>query len=127
MQVTRFALVVALLLVASVAQADDLPEAPPSERCRVISKCSATGIECGPNDEPCKERAREKGLEITCETKAGRLVYCPPLTGHADSKAIWFLLAAAVTLAVGGTAVAWHLLRSSKVVKPEDDAPTKAP
>lgn len=119
MQLGRVVIFALTMVVGTtVARADELPDPPPSERCRVISKCSSTGIECGPNDSACKDRAREKGLEITCETKTGALVYCPPLTGHADSKAIWILLAAAVTLAVGGTAVAYRLLKK----RPEENA-----
>lgn len=75
------------------------------------------------------DQAREKGLEIFCEGRS-ELVYCPPLTGRADSKAIWVLLAAAVTLAVGGTAVAWRMLNPSGVTKgvnPTDDPPAKEP
>jgi hypothetical protein len=58
--------------------------------------------------------ATSRGLEIICEDKrppATKLVYCPPDTGHADSKVVWILLAAAALLAIGGSAVAWLVLR----------------
>ena len=105
------AAIVALTMVAwpTIAMADDLPRRPP-EACTVHKHCSSTGMACNLKDSACTNKAREKGLEIFCEGEF-EAVYCPPITGHADSKAIWVLLAAAVTLGVGGTAVAWRLLR----------------
>jgi len=69
---------------------------------------------CEPSDRACTEVARSKDLEVRCEqTCEGgpQLVYCPPDTGRADSQVVWILLAVAILLAVGGSALFYFVLR----------------
>lgn len=104
-------LVLALVLTASVAHAE-----PPrcDELCSVNRNCSSTGLLCDPDDRSCTSSATSKGLEVKCEQRcenATRYVYCPPDTGRSDSGFIWILLGLAGLLAVGGTGVAWSVLR----------------
>jgi hypothetical protein len=69
---------------------------------------------CEPSDRACTELARSKDLEVRCEQTCGggqQLVYCPPDTGRADSGIVWILLAVAMLLAVGGSALFWLVLR----------------
>lgn len=82
--------------------------------CSVNRNCSSTGIACAPDDRACIDRARTSNLEVKCEQTcddAVRFIYCPPDTGRSDSSYVWILLVLASVLAVGGTAVAWMVLR----------------
>jgi len=84
------------------------------ELCSVNRNCSSTGLLCDPADRACTSDATSKGLEVKCEQlceSGKRFVYCPPDTGRSDSSFIWILLALAGLLAVGGTGVAWTVLR----------------
>jgi hypothetical protein len=62
--------------------------------------------------------ARDHNLEVKCEQACSdgkHLVYCPPETGRADdSRVVWVLLSFAGLLAIGGSAVAWVVLRKKK-------------
>jgi hypothetical protein len=69
---------------------------------------------CDPGDRACTELARSKDLEVRCEqqcTGGQQLVYCPPDTGRADSGIVWILLAVALLLAIGGSALLWMVIR----------------
>lgn len=69
---------------------------------------------CDGGDRSCAEQARSKDLEVKCEQRCAsgpRLVYCPPDTGRSDSKVVWILMTLAVTLAVGGSILAWLVLK----------------
>ena len=86
--------------------------------CSVNRNCSSTGFACEPDDRACLSRARELDLEVKCEQRCDegkvRLVYCPQDAGRSDSKVVWILLSFAVVLAVGGSSVAWLVLRKKK-------------
>jgi hypothetical protein len=106
----------AALSLGSPARADaprasaGCPELP----CSVIRNCSSTGVACRPDDRACAEEARGKDLEVKCEQPCDdgpRLVYCPPDTGRSDSKVVWLLLTMAITVAIGGSAILWVVLR----------------
>lgn len=81
----------------------------------MLRNCSSTGVACEPDDRSCATEAREKNLEVKCEQQCEegkkKLVYCPPDTGRSDSNVVWFLLAAAGALAVGGVSLGWLVLR----------------
>ena len=69
---------------------------------------------CEPSDRACTEVARSKDLEVRCEQTCeggAQLVYCPPDTARADSGIVWILLAVAILLAVGGSALFYFVLR----------------
>jgi hypothetical protein len=105
-----------LLVVALVAFATSARAEGPSceETCSVNRNCSSTGIACKPDDRACTDRARSSNLEVKCEQQCDdgtRFVYCPPDTGRADSGYVWIMLALAGVLAVGGTTLAWVVLR----------------
>jgi hypothetical protein len=71
-------------------------------------------MSCEPSDRACTELARSKDLEVRCEQTCDggkQLVYCPPDTRRADSGIVWILLAVAMLLAVGGSALFWLVLR----------------
>ncbi len=87
---------------------------PQTDPCSVERKCSSDGVMCARNDATCKSDATSRQLEILCTTEGEEnFVYCPRLTGHADSKAIWVLLGFAVLVAVGGLLVMRRVLKSS--------------
>jgi hypothetical protein len=92
---------------AAPPSCDELP-------CSVNRNCSSTGVACRPDERECNDEARGKGLEIKCEQKCSdgpRLVHCPADTGRSDSRVVWILLSLAVVLAIGGSTVAWVVLR----------------
>ena len=108
------ALVLALVGLAPSARAD----APICDQiCSINRNCSSTGVACAPEDRDCTNGAVAKGLEVKCEQSCDtgkRFVYCPPDTGRSDSGFVWILLALAGALAVGGTGVAWMVLRKEQ-------------
>lgn len=113
MRAVTLTLLVALLsTVATTARADETCHELP---CSVMRNCSSTGMACETEDRSCATQARDKNLEVKCEQQCeqgkNKLVYCPPDTGRSDSNIVWFLLAAAGVLAVGGISGAWLLLR----------------
>jgi hypothetical protein len=69
-------------------------------------KCSASGVECRPDDRACAESARAKGLEVVCDRPEGVFVYCPPGATTRDSKVVWVLLVVAAAFAIVGGIVA---------------------
>lgn len=80
--------------------------------CTVERKCSSTGKACAVEDRVCQNEAIASGLEVTCERVEPRgYVYCPAGGEQRDSGVVWLLLAAALAIAVFGSAVAWALLR----------------
>lgn len=80
--------------------------------CTVERKCSSTGKACAVEDRACQNEAIASGLEVTCERVEPRgFVYCPPGGEQRDSGVVWILLAAALAIAVFGSALAWLLLR----------------
>jgi hypothetical protein len=106
-------LLLAMTLGSSLAFAGPEPNCPELP-CSVIRHCSSTGVACDPADRACSEAARSRDLEVKCEqqcTDGQRLVYCPPDTGRSDPRIVWILLSVAVVLAVGGTTLAWVVLR----------------
>lgn len=107
----RVALALALAAPATTAHA----ETPACEqRCSVNRNCSNTGIACAPDDRECTNGATAKGLEVKCEQtceSGKRFIYCPADAGRSDSGFVWVLLALAGGLAVGGTALAYSVLR----------------
>lgn len=111
LRVQSLALVFALAALAPSAHAN-APTCDPT--CSVNRNCSSTGVACLPEDRDCTNGATAKGLEVKCEQTCdtGKVfVYCPPDTGRSDSGFVWILLALAGTLAVGGTGLAWMVLR----------------
>ena len=117
------ALVLALLTTATTAHALKPVSRPPLTcqelPCSVIRNCSSTGLACEPDDRDCTAQARERNLEVKCEQQCDegkrQLVYCPPDTGRSDSNAVWFLLAVAGALAVGGITLTWLMLEKKNV------------
>jgi hypothetical protein len=111
------AVVTALILVVStsVSTAHAAPAATCDELpCSVNRNCSSTGVACRPDERECNNEARARGLEIKCEQRCSdgaRLVHCPADTGRSESRVVWILLSLAVVLAVGGTTLAWVVLR----------------
>lgn len=96
---------------ATRALADTLPC---EQICSVNRNCSSTGVACDPGDRACTNGATSKGLEVKCEQScdSGKMfIYCPPEAGRSDSGFVWVLLALAGALAVGGTGVAWMVLK----------------
>jgi hypothetical protein len=84
-----------------------------NDRCSTTLKCSASGLDCAEGDRACQEHARAQALEVVCDRPGddGRhFVYCPPGGRSRDSGAVWILLVVASAIAIGGTAIAWHLL-----------------
>jgi hypothetical protein len=111
MSALALVLVLAFQLVVATAHAD-VPTC--DQTCSVNRNCSSTGVACNPADRECTNGATAKGLEVKCEQSCdtGKVfVYCPPDTGRSDSGFVWVLLVLAGVLAVGGTGVAWVVLR----------------
>ncbi len=109
----RLAIAAALLMTAEIARADDLPDV--NEVCTVNRRCSSTGMVCAAEDRDCVGKAVEQGLQVICEDRSKRrMVYCPPDTARSDSRVVWILLALAGTLAVGGSSLAWVVLRKKR-------------
>jgi len=108
------ALALALAPVATAATAH--AETPACEQlCSVNRNCSNTGVSCAPDDRDCTNGATTKGLEVKCEQtceSGKRFIYCPADAGRSDSSFVWVLLALAGGLAVGGTALAYSVLRT---------------
>jgi len=106
------------VLAASARSYADVPTCPELP-CSVNRNCSSTGIACVPEDRDCVNRARDRDLEVKCEQQCDegktQLVYCPSDTGRSDSNVVWFLLAVAGALAVGGITLTWLMLRKKKV------------
>lgn len=67
---------------------------------------------CARTDTACQSGATAKKLEILCTTEdEQQFLYCPMMTGHADSKAIWVLLFFAVVVSVAGLLVMRRVLK----------------
>ena len=82
--------------------------------CTVPRNCSSTGIECAASDTLCQSRATTDHLEIVCTTEdSAAFVYCPVGTRHAESNAVWILLAFAGALAIGGAVFLFRMIRTS--------------
>lgn len=70
---------------------------------------------CAADDGTCQSEAASRGLQVICEDAAKTtMVWCPPDTARSDSPFVWVLLAAAMALALGGSIVAWLLLRKKR-------------
>ena len=85
-----------------------------TEHCTVVRRCSSTGLACRPEDRACTSEASNKGLQVICEDAQRTMVFCPPDTARSDSNVVWILLAAAFFLAIGGSTVAYFVLRTGK-------------
>ena len=82
--------------------------------CTVVRRCSSTGVACQETDRACQEQARDRGLEVNCELP-GEFVYCPPNSGRGgDNRGMWILLTVALSIAIGGSSIAWVALRKSR-------------
>ena len=106
------------LVFALVALATSAHASPPTceQNCSINRNCSSTGVICEPDDRDCTGGATAKGLEVKCEQSCDsgkKFVYCPPDTGRSDSGFVWVLLALAGLLAVGGSGLAWVVLKKS--------------
>ena len=111
---SKFPVLPLVLVLALTTAGSSRADLPCDETCSVNRNCSSTGLLCDPDDRACTSAATGKGLEVKCEQRCERgkrYVYCPPDTGRSDSSFIWVLLALAGLLAVGGTSVAWTVLR----------------
>ena len=82
-----------------------------AERCTVTRRCSSTGLACRPDDRACTNEASSRGLQVICEDAQKTMIFCPPDTARSDSNIVWILLAAAFVLAIGGSTIAWVVLR----------------
>lgn len=90
------------------------PPANPSDPCTVRRACSAIGVDCSSTDRACQDEAVARGLEVVCEraeVPTRHFVYCPPGGASRDSKYVWVLLVVAMSIAAGGSIIAWALLR----------------
>ena len=109
--VRSLVLALALLLTPTLAHASE----PTCDAiCSVNRSCSSTGVVCAPDDRECTNGATARGLEVKCEQSCNtgkRFVYCPPDTGHSESRFVWVLLALAGFFAAFGTALAWLALK----------------
>jgi hypothetical protein len=109
-----FAALAWLLLATqpSVARADHFEA---SEPCSVVRKCSATGLDCASADRACQNEAVSRGLQVVCEKPdpetTKRFIYCTPGEVAQDSRFVWVLLVMAVSLALGGSALAYAVLK----------------
>lgn len=109
----------------TLARADAPPGPPPttvetsanpSDPCTVLRACSAIGVDCRSTDRSCQDDAVSRGLEVVCErpeVETRHFVYCPPGGASRDSKYVWVLLVVAMSIAAGGSIIAWALLKKS--------------
>ncbi len=82
------------------------------ESCTVERRCSSTGLACGADDRVCTNEASTRGLQVICEDASKKtMVWCPPDTARSDSNVVWILLLLAFVLAIGGSTIAWVVLR----------------
>lgn len=85
------------------------------EPCSVIRKCSSTGLDCASTDRSCMDQAVTRGLQVVCERPdeeaTKRFVYCPEGQTGQDSRYVWLLLVMALSLALGGSALAYAILK----------------
>ncbi|AKU96380.1 hypothetical protein AKJ09_03044 [Labilithrix luteola] len=85
------------------------------EPCSVVRKCSSTGLDCASTDRSCMDDAVTRGLQVVCErpdeVSTKRFVYCPEGQGGRDSRYVWVLLVMALSLAFGGSAIAYAVLK----------------